>query len=154
LSEVIDQIEKLVTPTLEAEKVELVDLTYGKSQGGWTLCFYMDKPGGFAMTDCEVWSDRLGQMIDEAGVVDRSYVLEVSSPGLDRPLRKTADFQKFAGQRVDVKLYAALNGQKNFHGDLLGGDDTEIRIKTDEGHEVALQRSQIAKCRLDPDITF
>ena len=154
MSEIIDQIEQQVTPMLEAEGVELVDLTYGKGPSGWTVCFFLDKTGGFSLADCELWNDKLGPIIDESGLIERSYVLEVSSPGLDRALRKTKDFQKFAGERVDVKLYAAINGQKNFHGKLLGGDDAEIRIKTDEGHDVALQRSQIAKCKLDPEITF
>lgn len=154
MSELIDQIEQRVTPLLEAEQVELVDLTYGKSQSGWTLCFFLDKPGGITLADCEHWTSRLGQLIDEANLIERSYVLEVSSPGLDRALRKTSDFQRFAGSRVHVKLFAPIDGQKNFHGDLVGGDDAEIRMRTDEGREVTLQRSQVAKCRLDPKITF
>jgi ribosome maturation factor RimP len=154
LSELVDQIEQRVAPLLEAEGVELVDLTYGKGPSGWTLCFYMDKSGGFTLSDCEVWTDRLGPVLDESGLIDRSYVLEISSPGLDRALRKTKDFERFAGQRVHVKLYAPLDGQKNFHGNLLGGTDAEIRLRTDEGRDVALQRSQVAKCKLDPEITF
>lgn len=152
MSEILESIERHVTPALAAENVELVDLTYQKGPSGWTLCFYLDKPGGITLDDCSQWSDRLGTLIDESNLIERSYVLEVSSPGLDRPLRKTADFQKYAGQRVDVKLYAALNGQKNFHGELLGGDDESIRLKLEDARDVILPRSQVAKCRLDPVI--
>ncbi len=154
MSELVEQIEQRISPLLDAEQVELVDLTYGKSQAGWTMCFFLDKPGGITLADCEVWSDRLGTIVDETGLIERSYVLEVSSPGIDRALRKPKDFQKFAGQRVHAKLFAGINGQKNFHGVLLSGDDVEIRMHTDEGQDVALPRGQVAKCRLDPKIDF
>ena len=154
MSEILDEIERHVMPLLSAEGVELVDLTYQKGPSGWTLCFYLDKPGGITLTDCENWSARLGTEIDGANLIDRSYVLEVSSPGLDRALRKTADFQRFAGERVQVKLFAPINGQKNFHGKLLGGDDEAIRLELEDGRNVSLPRSQVAKCRLDPVITI
>src|SRR5579859_1530705 len=116
VSDLLTKIEQLLTPCLEQEHTELVDLTYQKSHGGWTLSLYLDKPGGITLDDCEAWSHRLGALIDASDTIDRSYVLEVSSPGLDRPLRKLKDFQRFAGQKVHVKLYAPINGQKNFHG--------------------------------------
>lgn len=152
MSEILDEIERHVTPLLSAEGVELVDLTYQKGPSGWTLCFYLDKPGGITLTDCETWSDRLGTAIDSANLIDRSYVLEVSSPGLDRALRKTSDFQRFSGERVHVKLFAPMDGQKNFHGKLLGGDDESIRMELEDGRNISLPRSQVAKCRLDPVI--
>ena len=152
MSDLLERLERCVAPVLKAEDVELVDLTYQKEQGGWTLCLYLDKAGGITLSDCEVWSDRLGAVVDESGIIDRSYVLEVSSPGLDRPLRKAGDFRKYAGQRVRVKLYAALGGQKNFQGELLGGDESLIRVRLEDGRDIEFPRSQVAKCRLDPDI--
>ncbi|MBV9080566.1 MAG: ribosome maturation factor RimP [Elusimicrobia bacterium] len=154
MSELLQKIEEQVTPLLQAENVELVDLTYQNEQAGWTLCFYLDKPGGITLDDCEKWNDRLGPFIEELGLIERSYRLEVSSPGLNRALRKTADFTKYAGERVHVKLYAPINGQKNFHGNLLGGDDRSIRVKLEDGRDVELPRDQVAKCRLDPTITI
>ncbi len=154
MSDLLVKIEELITPALEKEQVELVDLTYQKSHGGWTLSLYLDKPGGITLDDCEAWSRRLDSILETAGVFERSYVLEVASPGLDRPLRKTKDFEKFAGQKVHAKLFAPIDGQKNFHGVLLGADESVVRMELDDKRRVELPRSQVAKCRLNPVITF
>lgn len=154
MSELTEKIENLVTPVLESEQVELVDLTYQKEHSGWTLCFYLDKPAGITLDDCERWSDRLGELIDQSDLIQQRYVLEVSSPGINRPLKKLKDFHRFSGERISVKLFAPINGQKNFHGMLQGADDVNIRMRLDEGPEVSLPRSQIAKCKLDPLVEF
>lgn len=155
MSEITQAIEETVAPLLAAENVELVDLAYNKGPAGWTLSILLDKPGGITLTDLEYWNDKLGTALDEADLIERSYVLELASPGIDRPIRKTADFQRFAGQRVHVKLFAPIDGQKNFHGELLGGDENVIRVFLEDARrEVELPRSQVAKCRLDPVITI
>lgn len=154
MSDLITKIEEFVTPILEKDQVELVDLTYQKTHSGWTLSFYLDKPGGITLEDCQDWSHRLGTVLDESLLIDRSYVLEVASPGLDRALRKLKDFEKFSGQMVHAKLFAPLDGQKNFHGVLLGADEAVIRMELDDKRTVELPRSQIAKCRLNPVIKF
>lgn len=154
MSEILQKIEALIVPELEKNQMELVDATYQKSQGGWTLCLYLDKPGGITLDDCEAWSDKIGDLLDQNNTFDHSYSLEVSSPGLNRPLKKLKDFQNFVGERVDVKLFAPLNGQKNFHGVLLGADEAHIRIREDGRPDVELPRDQIAKANLDPDIKF
>lgn len=155
MSQILTDIEALVTPILSAEQVELVDLTYQKTHSGWTLSLYLDKPGGITLDDCERWSRELGNVVETANILNHGYVLEVSSPGLDRALRKSSDFEKFAGQRVHAKLFAPINGQKNFHGTLLGADEENIRIHLeDQKRDVELPRSQVAKCRLDPVIDF
>jgi ribosome maturation factor RimP len=154
VSELVAKIEQLVTPLLEEHHVELVDLTYQKSHAGWTLSLYLDKAGGITLDDCANWSDRIGTMIDAENIIDRSYVLEVASPGLDRALRKLKDFEKFAGQKVHAKLFAPMDGQKNFHGVLLGADESVVRIELEDHRQVSLPRTQIAKCRLNPVIDF
>lgn len=154
MSDLLAKIEELITPVLNPESVELVDLTYQKSHGGWTLSLYLDKPGGITLDDCTDWSHRLGSLFEAENVFDRPYVLEVASPGLDRPLRKLRDFEKFAGQKVHVKLFAPIDGQKNFHGNLLGADEAVIRLELDTKKQVELPRSQVAKCRVEPVITF
>jgi len=154
VSHLLEQIEQLVTPVLEQEQVELVDLTYQKSHGGWTLSLYMDKPGGFTLQDCEDWSAKLGGIIDASDLIDRTYVLEVASPGLDRPLRKLKDFERFKGEKVHVKLFAPIDGQKNFHGILTGADESSIHLTLDDKRDVSLPRNQMAKCRLNPVISF
>lgn len=155
MSEIIKKLEDLVGPVLVENQVELVDITYQKEQGGWTLCFYLDKPGGITLDDCEQWSNRLGELIDASNLMEQRYVLETSSPGVNRPLKKLEDFKKYAGERVSAKLFAAQDGQKNFHGTLLGADENNIMIRLeDQKRDVVLPRSQVAKCKLDPIVEF
>ncbi len=155
MSEILTKLEVLLAPVLNESQVELVDITYQKEQGGWTLCFYLDKPGGITLDDCQTWSDRLGDLIDQHDVIHQRYVLEVSSPGVNRPLKKIEDFKKHSGERVSAKLFAPINGQKNFHGTLLNADEESITIRLeDQKREVVLPRSQVAKCKLDPIVEF
>jgi ribosome maturation factor RimP len=154
VSQLLSDVEKCVEPELAREGIELVDLTYQKGPAGWTLSFYLDKSGGITLDDCTDWNNRLGQILDASDLLDRAYVLEVSSPGLDRALRKAADFTRFAGKAVHAKLLAPIDGQKNFHGILLGGDDKSVQLKLDTGREVSLPMDNMAKCRLKPDIKF
>ena len=154
VNDLLLHIEQLVAPLLAEGNVDLVDLTYQKTHVGWTLCFYLDKPGGITLDDCQTWSDRIGMMLDEKNAIPRSYSLEVSSPGLNRPLKKLKDFQNYIGERVDVKLFGPLNGQKNFHGVLVGASEEIVRLRMDEGTETEISRSQIAKANLNPDIRF
>jgi ribosome maturation factor RimP len=96
----------------------------------------------------------LEPVLDASDLMTHAYNLEISSPGINRVLKKTADFERFNGQRAHVKLYSALDGQKNFHGTLQGADDESLRLKTDEGRDVTLPRNLISKARLDPVIEF
>jgi ribosome maturation factor RimP len=144
-------LEGLVTPLLAQEQVEIVDLSFQKEHGVWTLRFYLDKPGGITLKDCENWSHRIGHLLEERDFISQSYVLEIASPGLDRNLRKLEHFQSFMGERVYVKLYAPLNGQKQYHGILLAADEQAIRIR-DDGRDITLPRDQIARAKLDPII--
>lgn len=146
-------IEAALLPVLERDNVELVDLSFQKEQGGWVLRFYLDKPGGITLDDCGTWSDKISTVLDGGNWIEDGYTLEVSSPGLYRPLKKLKDFERFMGQRIRVKLYNPLEGQKNFLGLLLGADEENIRLQTDI-REVTLPRQQVAKANLDPMITF
>jgi ribosome maturation factor RimP len=154
VGQLLVDVERLVGPALAQEGLELVDLSYQKSPGGWTLAFFIDKPGGVTLDDCTAWNGRFGDLLDASNLMDRAYVLEVSSPGLDRALRKPADFVRFAGKAVHAKLFAPQDGQRNFHGILLGGDERMVRLKLDDGREVSLSVENMAKCRLNPDIKF
>jgi len=139
-----------VSPLFEAENVELVDLTYQKGPGGWTLCFYIDIPGGVTLAECEKWSKKLESVLDASDAISHSYSLEVSSPGLNRPLKKLKDFERFKGERVYIKLFAPIDGQKNFHGILAGATESIIQLKMEDQREIELPRSQVAKSQLDP----
>ena len=151
---VVQEIEKTVAPALSEAGVELVDVEYRREPHGWTLRFYLDKPGGFSLTDCEEWTDRLGSVLDQTNLIDHAYSLEVSSPGLDRPLKKPEDFQRFLGVDAVIKLYAAQNNQKNFHGRLVRLENGELTVDDRTSGLVKLPLSAIAGARLDPQIDF
>jgi ribosome maturation factor RimP len=148
----VDDIEQAVEPVLAQAGVELVHLEYQREPNGWTLRFYLDKPGGIGLADCEEWNDRLGRIIEERQLLTHAYSLEISSPGMDRPLRKPADYQKFLGEEAVIKLYAAQNGQKNFHGKLLALENEELVLDDRTTGHVRIPLKSIASARLDPKI--
>lgn len=154
VSQMLEKLEALVRPLLEPNNVELVDLSFQKEHETWVLRLLMDKPGGITLDDCGIWGDRVGTLLDETDLISQAYTLEVSSPGVDRPLKKLSDFIRFSGERVAIKLFSPIDGQKNFHGTLLGADEENIRIQLDDHREISLPRNQVAKAKLDPVIEF
>ena len=120
------RVEAYLLPVMEENGFELVDVEYVKEAGTWYLRAYIDKPGGFTVDDCEMVSRRLGDWLDQEDFIDESYILEVSSPGLGRPLKKEKDFKRSMGEQVEVRLYRALDGQKDFTG-ILSGYDGRVR---------------------------
>jgi ribosome maturation factor RimP len=148
----IDQIEQLTTPALEQHQAELIDLQFVHEHGQWVLRFFVDKQGGVTLGDCAVISEHIGRLLDASDIIAQSYSLEVSSPGIDRPLRKTADFQKFIGERVDIMLYAPLNGRRHFRGTLEAADAERVTVKDYEAKSYALPLADLAKAKLDPEI--
>ena len=103
-------------PLMEEYHFELVDVEYVKEAGTWYLRAYIDKEGGIAINDCEMVSRRLSDWLDREDFIEDSYVLEVSSPGLGRPLKKDKDFARSIGKEVDVRLYRLRDGSKDFTG--------------------------------------
>ena len=97
--------EELLIPILEKYEFELVDGEYVKEAGTWYLRAYIDKPGGIAINDCEVVSRELSDLLDQKDFIDDSYILEVSSPGLGRPLKKERDFARSIGAEVEIRTY-------------------------------------------------
>ena len=104
--------EKLLEPILEANHFELVDVEYVKEGGSWYLRACIDKPGGITMDDCEIVNRALGDLLDEHDFIEESYILEVSSPGLGRPLKKERDFARSLGEEVEIRTYRMVNKQK------------------------------------------
>jgi ribosome maturation factor RimP len=142
------QIEKLIETLAEQESAELVDLTYAKEGPKWVLRVYLDKPNGITLDDCAYFSDRIGSLIDAEGVIDRAYVLEVSSPGLDRKVKKPSDFQRFAGKNVNIRLKVPENGQRNFHVKLIGFENEKI-VVDDGGKRREFPIAIVDETRLD-----
>lgn len=139
--------EELVMPIIEANNFELVDVEYVKEGSNWYLRFYIDKEGGISVDDCEIVSRALSDKLDEKDFIDEAYILEVSSPGLGRPLKKPKDFERSIGKEVEIKTYRAINRQKDFEGTLVRYDDSQVVISIDD-EEVTFDRSDIALIRL------
>lgn len=143
--------EALITPLLVENAFELVDVEYVKEAGNWYLRCYIDKPGGITINDCELVSRALSDMLDEEDfIADDSYILEVSSPGLGRPLKKEKDFERSIGAQVEVKTYQAIDRQKEFTGTLTAYDKDSFTIEA-EGERMTFRRSDVALVRLALD---
>lgn len=140
--------EALLLPIIEKHHFELVDVEYVKEGGAWYLRAYIDKPGGITVDDCEAVNRALSDRMDEEDFIEESYILEVSSPGLGRPLKKEKDFQRSLGEEVEVRAYRAVNGQKEFTGALTAYDKDTVTIEIAEGESLTLKRAEIALIRL------
>ena len=116
------RVEAYLMPVMEKNQFELVDVEYVKEAGTCYLRAYIDKEGGFTVDDCELVSRQLGEWLDREDFIDDSYILEVSSPGLGRPLKKEKDFKRSLGEQVEVRLYRAVDRQKEFTGALAAYD--------------------------------
>ena len=139
--------EAFLLPVLAEHNFELWDVEYVKEAGTWYLRAYIDKEGGIAVDDCEVISRILSDWLDQTDFIEESYILEVSSPGLGRPLKKERDFERSLGEEVEIRLYKPLNKQKEFTGILKAYDKETVTIETAEG-ELVFERPDIALIRL------
>ena len=139
--------EELLQPLVDAHGFELVDVEYVKEAGNWYLRAYIDKPGGIAVDDCEVISRALSDKLDEEDYIEDSYILEVSSPGLGRPLKKEKDFKRSIGREIEVRTFRAIDKQKEFTGILKEFDKDSFTIVM-EDNEMTFQRSETALVRL------
>lgn len=142
--------EALVLPIIEANNFELVDVEYVKEAGNWYLRVYVDKEGGIAVDDCEVVSRALSDKLDVDDFIEDSYILEVSSPGLGRPLKKEKDYIRSIGKEVDIHLYKSIEKQKEFTGVLKSYNKEEIVLQI-EDTDVTFDRTNIALIRLSFD---
>ena len=140
--------EALVMPLIEENGFELVDVEYVKEAGNYYLRVYIDKEGGITVDDCEVISRALGDKLDADDFIDDSYILEVSSPGLGRPLKKDKDFDRSIGEDVDIKLYKPMNKQKDYTGTLKAYDKNTVTVTVEDGTELVFNRPEIALIRL------
>ncbi len=140
--------EELILPILEEHNFELVDVEYVKEGGTWYLRAYIDKEGGIAVDDCEVVSRAFSEILDQEDYVEGAYIFEVSSPGLGRPLKKEKDFQRSLGDEVEVRLYRAIDKQKEFTGILKAYDKESVTLEFEDETEINIARADIALIRL------
>ncbi len=145
-------IESTITQYLEPITKELgyeiVDVEYVKEVETWYLRVYIDKPGGIAVNDCEVVSRALDVVLDEKDPIQGAYILEVSSPGLDRPIKKAADFNRSIGKIIEIKLFQNRDKKKEFQGELQSFEDNLVTIVTDKDETISFELKDIALARL------
>ena len=140
--------EEILLPIVEENGFELVDVEYVKEGSTWYLRAYIDKPGGINIDDCEVVSRRLSDILDEKDYIDDAYILEVSSPGLGRPLKKEKDFKRSLGEEVEIRTYRMIDKHKEFTGILKDYDEKTVTIEMDDDTTKTFEKSDIALIRL------
>lgn len=140
--------EELLTPILERMNFELVDVEYVKEGGTWYLRAYIDKEGGITVNDCEAVAREMNEILDREDFVEDSYVFEVSSPGLGRPLKKEKDYVRSMGKELEIRTYRAINREKEFYGVLTAYDAKTVTIRQENGEQLTFEKSDIALIRL------
>ncbi len=148
--EIEAEAERLLEPVLEKDGIELVDVEYVRERN-WILRIYIDKEGGVDLNDCQTVSEKAGALLDEKDLIPDNYMLEVSSPGLDRVLKKDKDFIRYTGEDVDVKLFAPLEGTKTkaLTARLDGlAEDGSLLLTPEGGKQMTLARDKISQVRL------
>ena len=144
--------EELLKPIAEKSGVEIYDVEYVKEGSDYYLRCYIDKEGGVNIQDCETVSRALSDQLDEADYIDDAYILEVSSPGLGRTLKKDKHLAKSIGMMVELKTFKPVNGAKDFEGTLKAFDEETLTLTQEDGQDLNFQRKDIAVIRLALDI--
>ena len=140
---VTETVEEMALPITADLGLELVDVEFQKEGKDWYLRVFIDKEGGVFIDDCETVSRALSEQLDQIDPIPQNYYLEVSSPGLDRPLKKQRDFDKYKGEEVEIKLYQAVSGKKKFQGELLGLENNIVSVREDTGQVIGFESDKI-----------
>lgn len=140
--------EEILIPIVDELGFELVDVEYVKEGSTWYLRAYIDKPGGISINDCEAVSRRLSDILDEKDYIDEAYIMEVSSPGLGRPLKKEKDFKRSLGEEVEVRTYRMIDKKKEFTGILKSYDENTVTIELEDETMKTFEKGDIALIRL------
>ncbi len=147
-SEIVARVEEMVTAITDEKGFETVDVEYVKEAGQFYLRVYIDKEGGISLNECEEVSRELSPKLDENDFIEENYYLEVSSPGIDRALKRDKEFVKYKGRDVEIKLYKAIDGVKQFEGELVGLDEENNIVVIINNEEVKFNRKDVAIIRL------
>lgn len=151
-TEVLERVREMVTGILEFAGMELVHLEMKREPGGLLLRLFIDKDGGVTLDDCSRISRQLSAQLDLEDPIPERYTLEVSSPGLDRPLYSDRDYARFAGRQVRLATFSQVEGRRRFVGRLVGLIDGAVRLVLEDGREVGIPKENVAKARLEVEI--
>ena len=146
--QLLEEVRQTVEPILQFEGMQLVDLEYQREAQGWVLRVYIDREGGINIDDCAQISTELGTNLEVRDLIPNKYILEVSSPGLTRPLKKPEDFEKYRQRPVKIKTFAPVEGRRNFKGTLLGMEGDLVQVEVD-GRSYGIPLKSIAKANLE-----
>ena len=136
--------EEKIAPVIEELGYEVVEIEYAKKSDGMNLTFYIDNENGIIIDDCEKVSRAINDLLDEVNPTDdQPYILSVSSPGLDRPIKSDRDFKRNIGKQIEVTLFAKVNGKKKFEGELISYNESEFTIKVKD-EEISFNKQQVA----------
>lgn len=152
MGKVSEQVFQLVAPIAESFGLEVIEVLYEKKYDGMNLTIVIDKDGGVDINDCEKLHRAIDIPLDELDPIECAYILNVSSPGLDRPLKTERDFKRNLNKKISVKLYKAINSQKSFVGILTAYDEDTFTITTDKGQTITFVKKETA--HVEPVIEF
>ncbi|QPJ62673.1 MAG: ribosome maturation factor RimP [Candidatus Nitronauta litoralis] len=148
---VVQTVESLVLPVLKDLGLELVDIEYRREGKGWVLRIFIDKEGGITVNDCTMVSHQVGDLIDIDDLIPNAYCLEVSSPGLDRPLKKEQDFIKYKERRIQLNTFAPIDTRRNFQGTIKDFREGVLFLES-QGVPLEIPLDNIAKAKLEIEI--
>lgn len=144
---ILNKVRQLTEPQVAELGLELVDVEYVKEGTHWYLRIYIDKEGGVDIDDCAAVSQRLSELLDRENPIPQAYMLEVSSPGIERPLRKKEDYEKYKGELVSVYTSESYAGYTCFTGDLMGLEEDKVILEYD-GHQIAIPFNLVERAHL------
>jgi len=145
--EIVDRVKELAAGYLEDNGIELVEITYRREQGGMTLRLLVDTPSGIRIDECEGLNNYLSELLDTEDVIQEHYVIDVSSPGLDRPIKTDRDFERSIDKTLEITTYEPIDGRKTHEGRLVGIAKGEIVVES-KGISIVIPRAKIALARL------
>jgi ribosome maturation factor RimP len=156
IKEIVNRVKELLLPILEEGGFELVDVEFVREPVGWVLRIYADRPeGGITISDCQWISERIGTLLDVEDLIPHAYNLEVSSPGLDRPLKTRRDFERHVGIVVKIKTYEPMDNQRNFKGEIVSTSEEGVTIHdVSRNADVEIPYENIKSARVDVDSLF
>ena len=153
MGKVAEKVTEFVLPIAHSENLNLVEVEFLKEGSDWVLRIFLEnKDGELTIEECEKVSRALSVILDEEDPIDKSYILEVSSPGLERPLKTEEDFERFKGELIAVKTFKKINGQKEFIGTLKNFESEKITLTLENEEEISIDYNLVARANLTFEI--